>query len=56
MEGIGVYKVCNRLNVPVISFRVISNNEILGMRYDVSYGKKSQIFSYEFVKRYIEDK
>lgn len=55
MEGIGVYKVCERLGIPAISFRVISNNEILGIGYDVSYGKGSQIFAYEFVKRYIEN-
>lgn len=54
MEGIGVYKICERLRVPVIGFRVISNNEILGLSYDVAYGKYGQVFTYEFVKRYIK--
>lgn len=55
MEGIGVYKTCDKLEIPKISFRVISNNEILGLSYDVSYGLYGQKFTYEFVKRYIEN-
>lgn len=55
MEGIGVYKVCDKFEVPKISFRVISNNEITGLSYDTSYGLYGQKFTYEFVKKYIEN-
>jgi len=44
-----------RLNFYIINFGVISNNELLGIRYDPSYGKQSQVFAYEFVKKYIEN-
>ena len=55
MEGIGVYKTCEKLEVPKISFMVISNNEIVGLSYDTSYGLYGQKFTYEFVKKYIEN-
>ncbi len=54
MEGIGVYKTCDKFKIPKISFRVISNNEIIGLGYDVSYGLYGQKFTYEFVRKYIE--
>ena len=55
MEGIGVYKTCDKFEIPKISFRVISNNEIVGLGYDPSYGLYGQKFTYEFVKKYIEN-
>ncbi len=54
MEGIGVYKTCDKFEIPKISFRVISNNEIVGLSYDPLYGLYSQKFTYEFVRKYIE--
>lgn len=54
MEGIAVYVTAKRLNVPVIGFRVISNNELLGEGYDTRYGKYSQEYAYNFIKKYID--
>lgn len=34
MESIGVYSVCNKLNIPCIGIRIISNNEITGEELD----------------------
>lgn len=53
MESAAVYKVAQTLNVPVIGFRIISNNELLNEKYDVKYGKYSQEFTYTFLKKYI---
>ncbi len=53
MESAAVYKVAQTLNVPVIGFRIISNNELLNEHYDVTYGKYSQEFTYSFLKEYI---
>ena len=53
MEGVAVYKVAQTFNVPVIGFRIISNNELLNEHYDVKYGKYSQEFTCSFLKEYI---
>lgn len=34
MESIGTYSVCNKLNIPCIGIRIISNNEITGETLD----------------------
>lgn len=36
METVSVYTICNKLNVPVIGIRIISNNEILQEKFDPS--------------------
>ena len=43
-----------KFEIPKISFRVISNNEIVGLSYEPLYGLYSQKFTYEFVRKYIE--
>ena len=53
MEGIGIYTVANNFKVPVLGVRVISNNEVLGERYDRSTGLYSQEFAYELIKNII---
>lgn len=53
MEGIAVYKVANKFNIPVIGFRVISNNEIIGKSYDVDCGMGSQKFTYVFLEKLV---
>lgn len=55
MEGFAVYSVGERFKVPVIDFRVISNNELTGEKYDTKYGEYSQEFTYCFVKKYIDE-
>ena len=55
MEGFAVYSVAEKFKVPVIGFRVISNNELTGEKYDTKYGECSQEFTYCFVKRFINE-
>lgn len=40
MEGIAVYTVAKKFNVPVIGLRVISNNELKDEHYDIKYGRQ----------------
>lgn len=42
MESIAIYKVANIYEVPVVSIRGISNNEVLGEKYDCSVSHKMQ--------------
>ena len=49
MEGIAVYTVANKFNIPVIGIRVISDNEILGQEYIRNLGKDGQEFVYEVI-------
>ena len=56
MEGISVYTVANKFNVPIIGIRVISNNEILGEKFDNTTGLYSQIFTYDLIRKIIEVK
>jgi adenosylhomocysteine nucleosidase len=51
MEVAGVYKIANSFNVPVLSVRIISNNEILKEEYEPQIAEKSQKIIYEFIKK-----
>ena len=42
MESIGVYEIAHKYNVPVITIRIISNNEITGEEYDRRVGEGVQ--------------
>lgn len=42
MESIAVYKVCQRLNVPCLGVRIISNNELTGEPYTPVVGEQLQ--------------
>lgn len=53
MESYAVYFIAKKFGVPVIGFRVISNNEIKNEGYDVSLGLGSQMFAYNFIREYI---
>lgn len=50
METAGVYKIANSFGVPVITIRIISNNEILKEEYEPQIAEKCQKLIYEFVK------
>lgn len=54
MEAVSIYKTAKIFNIPVIAFKVISNNEMTGEKYDKDTAKASQEFTYEFVKKYID--
>lgn len=34
MECISLYQICNKLNIPIISFKAVSDNVLLGENYD----------------------
>lgn len=42
MESIAVYKVCQRLGVPCLGVRIISNNELTGEHYTPTVGEQLQ--------------
>ena len=50
MESTSVYTISNLYNVPVISIRVISNNEILNEEYERDLGIESQKIVKELIK------
>lgn len=54
METVSTYSVCNKLDVPVIGIRVISDNEILKEEYDKNIGIESQKYTIEVVKELIK--
>ena len=49
MEGISIYTTANLYGIPAISIKGISNNEVLGEKYEASIGEKVQKFVEEFV-------
>lgn len=55
MESVSIYKLANMFNIPVISFKVISNNEMTGEKFDIETSKACQEFTYEFIKTYINN-
>lgn len=55
MEACGIYTAAEKLNVPVLSIKIISNNEMLEEQYERSTGLKSQEFTYELIKKIVED-
>jgi len=54
MEGWAIYSIANKFNIPVIGVRIVSNNEILNEHYERNAGRKSQEFTYSFIKLIIE--
>ena len=54
MESMSVYKIANMNNIPVLAIKVISNNEILGEKFDVLTAEACQEFVYEYIKEYIK--
>lgn len=55
METASVYTVCNKLDVPVIGVRVISNNEILKEEFEENIALKSQKFAIKICKELIKN-
>ena len=54
MEALSIYKVANMNNVPVISIKVISNNELLQEKFDLLTANAFQEFVFEYIKEYIK--
>ncbi len=51
MESIGAYSACNKLKVPCIGIRIISNNELLREEIDKSVASKLQELLLPIIKR-----
>ena len=51
MESIATYKVCRDNNVKVLGIRIISNNEVLGLKYDSSVVYTLQELILEYIKQ-----
>ena len=54
MESFAVFQVAEKYDIPAISVRVISNNEILDESYDRLSGHDSQEFTINLIKEYIK--
>lgn len=52
METISTYTVCNKLNVPVIGIRIISDNEITGEKYDKNIAVEAQRYVLKILKKF----
>lgn len=50
MESAAVYEIAQRYDVPVVTIRVISNNEIIGEKYDRKTGEVAQRFILDLLK------
>lgn len=55
METISVYTICDKLNIPVIGIRIISDNEILQESFDSSVTLKLQKFILDICKELIKE-
>lgn len=53
METVSVYNICNKLNIPAIAIRIISDNGITKEEYNRNTGIESQKYSLELVKELI---
>lgn len=50
METISTYNVCNKLAIPVIGIRIISDNEITGEKYDKNIAIEAQKYVINMIK------
>lgn len=53
METISTYSICNKLNIPMVGIRVISDNEITNEKYDKNIALEAQKYVIEMVKELI---
>lgn len=54
MESIATYTIANHFSIPVISFKMISDNSLLGEEYDRGVGIYLQEYVYQYVCYLIE--
>lgn len=55
MESISVYNLCNKLDIPVISFKIVSDNRLLGEEYDRNVGIYLEDFLVTYLKKLKND-
>ena len=56
MESVSIYQLCNRLNIPVISIKIISDNGLIGEDYDRNVGVYLQDYIYSYLRLVSEKK
>jgi len=49
MESVGIYNLCNKYNIPVISIKIISDNSLIGEEYNREVG----IYLQEYIYKYL---
>ena len=54
MEAIATYTIANRLNIPVLSLKIISDNSLIGEDYSREVGKDLQEYAFIYLKELIE--
>lgn len=55
MECIAIYNIAHDFNIPVLWIKAISNNEILGEKFNKDMAKVPQEFAYELVLQIIKN-
>jgi len=55
MESIAIYTLANKYNIPVISIKIISDNSLIGEKYNRNVGKYLQEYIYKYLKKILEE-
>lgn len=50
MESVGIYSICNKYNIPVISIKIISDNSLIGEEYNRDVGIYLQDFIFKYLR------
>ena len=53
MEAVSIYKIAQKFKIPVISLKIISNNELYGEKYDDTTVGAIQEFTIDYIKEFI---
>ena len=55
MECIAIYDIAHDFDIPVLWIKAISNNEILGEKFDKNMAKVPQEFAYQLILQIIKN-
>ena len=55
MEAIAIYTVAKSYKIPVLSIKIMSDNELLGEEYEPKVGLYVQEFCYKVINKMIEN-
>lgn len=50
MEAVAIYSIAENYNIPVVSIKIMSDNELLGEEYEPKVGLYCQEFCYDVIK------
>lgn len=51
MESIGFYSLCNKLNIPVLAIKIVSDNRLIGEKYNREVGVYLVDYIVEFLRK-----